>query len=116
MFCSFNRTSRILRLHGHGRVLRPDDPQFWELAPHFNLGHPGLRSIIVIDVERIADSCGYAVPYLELVDERPVLDKVQATRTAEDWAQRVAGPNAKSLDGLPALDPDHPLPTSVPRQ
>ena len=115
MFCSFNRNSRILRLHGHGKVLRPDDPQFVELAPRFNLQHPGLRSMILIDVERVADSCGYAVPYMELVDERPVLDKVQGTRTAEEWATRVAGVNAKSLDGLPALDPDHPLPTSVPR-
>jgi hypothetical protein len=115
MFCSFDRGSRILRLHGHGRVLRPDDPQFRDLAPRFNLEHPGLRSMILIDVERVADSCGYAVPYMDLVEERPVLDKVHATRTAEEWAERVAGVNAKSLDGLPALDPDHPLPTSVPR-
>jgi len=115
MFCSFTRNSRILRLHGHGRVLRPDDPEFGRLAPHFNLQHPGLRTIIVVDVERVSDSCGYAVPYMELVDERPVLDKVHGTRSAEEWAVRVAGVNAKSLDGLPALDPDHPLPTSVPR-
>ncbi len=115
MFCSFDRNSRIVRLHGHGSVLRPDDPRFRELAPHFNLQHPGLRSMILIDVERVADSCGYAVPYMNVVDERPVLDKVQGTRTAEDWAERVAGVNAKSLDGLPGLDPDHPLPTSVPR-
>jgi hypothetical protein len=115
MFCSFTRTSRIVRLHGHGTVLRPDDPRFAELAPHFNLQHPGLRSLIVIDVERVSDSCGYSVPYMELVDERPVLDKVHATRTPDEWAVRVAGVNARSLDGLPALDPDHPLPTSVPR-
>src|SRR5207302_280614 len=25
MFCSFTRNSRILRMHGHGRVLRADD-------------------------------------------------------------------------------------------
>lgn len=115
MFCSFTRNSRILRLHGRGTVLRADDARFRRLAPHFNLQHPGLRSMIVIDVERVSDSCGYAVPYMELVDERPVLDKVHATRTPEEWAERVAGVNAKSLDGLPALDPDHPLPTSVPR-
>jgi hypothetical protein len=115
MFCSFTRNSRILRLHGHGRVLRADDAEFAQLAPLFNLEHPGLRSIIVIDVERVADSCGYSIPYMDLVDERPVLDKVHARRTPEEWADRVAGVNAKSLNGLPALDPDHPLPTSVPR-
>lgn len=115
MFCSFDRNSRIVRLHGHGRVLRPDDPEFRELAPRFNLEHPGLRSIILIRVERVSDSCGYSVPYMDLVGERPVLDKVHATRTPDEWADRVAGVNARSLDGLPALDPDHPLPPSVPR-
>lgn len=115
MFCSFTRNSRILRLHGRGRVLRPDDPGFAALAPRFNLAHPGLRTIIEVDVERISDSCGFAVPYLDLVSERPVLDNVHATRTPQEWAQRVNGVNAKSLDGLPALEPDHPLPTSVPR-
>jgi hypothetical protein len=115
MFCSFTRNSRILRLHGHGRVLRADDAEFARFAPRFNLEHPGLRSIIVVDVERVADSCGYSIPYMNLVDERPVLDKVHARRTPEEWAERVAGVNAKSLNGLPALDPDHPLPTSVPR-
>ncbi|MBS2965535.1 pyridoxamine 5'-phosphate oxidase family protein [Actinocrinis puniceicyclus] len=115
MFCSFTRNSRILRLHGIGRVLRPDESEFRRLAPHFNLAHPGLRSIILVDVRRVSDSCGYAVPYMELVDERPVLDKVHSVRPAEEWAVRVAGPNAKSIDGLPALEPDHPLPTCVPR-
>lgn len=115
MFCSFTRSSRILRLHGRGRVLRPDDPQFAALAPRFNLAHPGLRAIILVDVERVSDSCGYAVPYMDLVEERPVLDKVHSTRGPQDWAQRVNGGNAKSIDGLPALEPDHPLPTSVPR-
>jgi hypothetical protein len=86
------------------------------LAPRFDLRHPGLRCIIVIDVDRVADSCGYAVPYMDLVGERPVLDKVQATRTPQEWAERVAGVNSASLDGLPALDPDHPLPTSVDRR
>jgi hypothetical protein len=115
MFCSFTRNSRILRLHGRGRVLRPDCAEFWELAPLFNLEHPGLRAMIVVDVRRVADSCGYSVPYMELTGERPVLDKVHGTRRPEDWADRVARVNARSLDGLPALDPDHPLPTSVPR-
>jgi hypothetical protein len=115
MFCSFSRNSRILRLHGRGRVLRPDAEEFWALAPRFNIQHPGLRSMIVVDVLRVADSCGYSVPYMELEGERPVLDKVHAVREPEQWAERVAGTNARSLDGLPGLEPDHPLPTAVPR-
>lgn len=109
MFCSFTRNSRILRLFGTGRVVRPDDAEFPGLLAHFGDQHAGIRAAIVIDVQRIADACGYAVPYYELVDERPVLDKAHATATDEKFA-RLAARNRHSIDGLPALDPDHPLP------
>jgi hypothetical protein len=115
MFCSFTRTSRILRLFGTGRVVRPDDPEFLELRANFGLDHPGIRSVIVIAVERIADACGYAVPYYELVGERPVLDAHHAKQPDDRFARRIAGDNGHSIDGLPALDPDHPVPSDVPR-
>ena len=115
MFCSFERNSSILRLFGTGRVERPGTPEFDALRPHFGLRHPGIRSAVVVDVTRVADSCGYAVPYLTEVGERPVLDEVQGRRTAEEWAHRVANANAQSIDGLPGLEADHPLPTSIPR-
>jgi hypothetical protein len=114
MFCSFTRNSRILRLSGTGRVVRPDDTEFPGLAAHFGDHHPGTRSVIVIDVERIADACGYAVPYYELVDERPVLDKAHASATDEKIAGLVER-NQRSIDGLPALDSDHPLPSRAGR-
>ncbi|MEV6280073.1 pyridoxamine 5'-phosphate oxidase family protein [Nocardia sp. NPDC051832] len=115
MFCSFTRTSKILRLFGTGRMVRPDSAEFDALRPHFGLQHPGLRAAIVVTVDRIADSCGYSVPYLELVDERPVLDALHARRTEDDFAERIAGVNAASIDGLPALESDHPLPSAIPR-
>ncbi|MFG1791043.1 pyridoxamine 5'-phosphate oxidase family protein [Nocardia sp. NPDC049149] len=115
MFCSFTRTSKILRLFGTGRVARPDSAEFDDLRPHFGLQHPGIRAAIIVDIDRIADSCGYSVPYLELVDERPVLDSLHARRTDDDFAKRIVGDNASSLDGLPALEPDHPLPSAIPR-
>jgi len=110
MFCSFGRNSRILRLYGTGRAVRPDADEFPSLAAHFGEQHAGIRSVIVIDVQRIADSCGYAVPYYELVDERPVLDKAHAKTPDEKWAGAVMR-NRRSIDGLPALDPDHPVPS-----
>jgi hypothetical protein len=112
MFCSFTRNSRILRLFGSGRVVRPDDTEFESLQTYFGSAHPGLRAAIVITVERIADACGYAVPYYDLVDERPVLDKHHAKATDEKFAD-LAGRNRHSIDGLPALDADHPLPSAV---
>ena len=101
MFCSFSRNSRILRLFGTGRVVRPDDVEFASLQPISAAGIAGTRAAIVIDVERIADACGYAVPYYELVDERPVLDKAHAKATDEKWASAVER-NRHSIDGLPA--------------
>ena len=109
MFCSFTRNSRISRLFGTGRVVRPDDAEFAGLLTHFGASHPGARAVIVIDVERIADACGFAVPYYELVDERPVLDEHHTKATDEGFA-RMGDRNRHSIDGLPALEPDHPLP------
>jgi predicted pyridoxine 5'-phosphate oxidase superfamily flavin-nucleotide-binding protein len=109
MFCSFARSPKILRLYGTGRVVRPDAPEWRALAAHFGTDHPGVRSVIVIDVTRVADSCGYAVPRMDLVDERTLLDDQHGRRAAEKWPARVSR-NLESIDGLPALDPDHPAP------
>jgi predicted pyridoxine 5'-phosphate oxidase superfamily flavin-nucleotide-binding protein len=109
MFCSFDRSPKILRLYGSGRVVRPDAAEWDDLTGHFDARHPGMRSIIVVDVERIADSCGYSVPYMEFAGERSMLDDQHGRRTPGQWATRVAV-NSASIDGLPALDPDHPAP------
>src|SRR6516225_2957233 len=109
MFCSFSRNSRILRLFGTGRAIPPDDAEFGDLVAHFEGRHAGVRAVIVVDVERIADSCGFAVPYYELVDERPVLDAYHDKATADKYATLIDR-NRRSIDGLPGLDPDHPLP------
>lgn len=115
LFVSFTRNSNLLRLYGTGRIVRADSAEWPALSRLFDLRHPGLRSIVVVDVERIADSCGYSVPYLEYTGERDVLDDVHGRRGPDEWAQRIANVNDHSIDGLPALDPDHPLPTSIPR-
>lgn len=109
MFCSFTRDSRILRLFGTGRVIRPDDSEFAYPMRHFGDQHAGVRAIIVVDVERIADACGFAVPYYDLVDERPVLDAAHRKATDRQYG-RLVDRNRRSIDGLPALDADHPLP------
>lgn len=116
MFCSFTRTTRILRLFGAGRVVRPDSAEFESLRAQFGTGHPGIRAVVVISVDRIADSCGWSVPKLELVEERSILDEAHSRRTDADFARRIAGDNSVSIDGLPALEPDHPVPSTVRRR
>jgi hypothetical protein len=113
MFCSFARQPKILRLYGTGRVVRPDAAEWDDLAGRFGAGHAGYRAIVVVDVARISDSCGYSIPYMELAGERGLLDDQHARRSPEEWGPRVQR-NASSIDGLPALEPDHPAPAGAP--
>jgi hypothetical protein len=111
MFCSFARQPKIVRLHGSGRVVRPDADEWPSLAGCFGDGHAGTRAIVVVDVSRVSDSCGYSVPHMELVGERSLLDDQHGRRAPADWRARVRR-NATSIDGLPALEPDHPAPAA----
>jgi hypothetical protein len=113
MFCSFTRRPKILRLYGSGRVVRPDAGEWDDLIGRFGGGHTGTRAIVVVDVERVADSCGWSIPLMEVVGERGLLDDHHARQTAEEWGRRVRR-NAESIDGLAALEPDHPAPVSAP--
>ena len=108
MFCSFDHTTKILRLYGTGEVVLPGEPRWSELAAHFPRTGPGQataseRSIIVVQLDRIADSCGYAVPVMELKAERDVLDQWARKKSAAELADYRAERNALSIDGLPAL-------------
>ena len=57
MFCAFEGPPRIVRLHGDARVVEPGEPEWRELAEKFP-DYPSARSVIVVDVSRVADSCG----------------------------------------------------------
>jgi len=108
MFCSFDRRPTIVRLHGTGRAVLVGDPAFEaELAAFGEAGasrRPYLRAVIVVDVARVSDSCGYAVPRMELLEERETLDRVWRTRDDERIATYHAKRNSTSLDGLHGLD------------
>lgn len=101
-FMSFDRRPTIVRLHGRGVVVSPGDDEFDSLAGEF-ADHPGARAVIVVDVDRVADSCGYAVPFMEHVADRDVLDQSNAKKGPAGLATYRAEKNAVSLDGLPGL-------------
>src|SRR3954463_6658677 len=69
---------KILPLHGRGEVVTPDDPRFEQLIARCEFDDPALpesrRAVIVVDAERIADSCGYGVPLMSHGGERPHMD------------------------------------------
>lgn len=106
MFCAFDGAPDIVRLHGTGRPVYPSDPGFAELIATFPAAAdrmPQSRAVIVVDVARVADSCGYAVPRMALVEERDILDSWSQTRGPEKIRQYQTTRNAESLDGLPGL-------------
>jgi hypothetical protein len=102
MFCAFSGAPRILRLFGRGRSVEPGDEGFDEVRSNFP-EHPGTRSVVVLEVERIADSCGYAVPLYEYVGERRQLTDWAERKGADGLRRYRSEKNCRSLDGLPGL-------------
>jgi len=100
MFCAFEGSPKIVRLHGKAVVLYPSEPEFERLHPKFPM-HAGTRAIVKIAVTRISDSCGYAVPRLDFVEERDVLDKWTDRKSPEELAAYREAKNKLSIDGLP---------------
>lgn len=111
MLCAFQGPPRILRLHGSAQVLLPGSDGYDDLRQNFDIAAiPGAehatRAVIRVDVERIADSCGYGVPLLAFEGERPQAEAWVAHMVAKgagalpDYA---AAHNAASIDGIPAL-------------
>lgn len=105
MFCSFDTRCRIIRLHGRARVVQFNEPEYRQLRSHFSKElEKGARSIILVDVTRVADSCGYSVPLMEFVGHRDVYDKHIAKAPAEKLTYESAlEKNGTSIDGLPAI-------------
>jgi Pyridoxamine 5'-phosphate oxidase len=105
MFCSFERSPNVVRLHGRGRVVSLYDPSWDEWASRFP-SNPAARAVIVVDVTRVSTSCGYALPIMEQVEERDILTDNMRRRGPEGIRAYRRTKNAVSIDGLPAYDDD----------
>jgi hypothetical protein len=103
MFCSFDGPPRIVRLHGRGEVLEAGAVDFPDVA----VLPEQRRTVIRVDVERIADSCGFGVPLMSYEGERPQSRAWAESKLAKQGPSAlddyVAEKNAVSIDGLPAL-------------
>ena len=102
MFCSFGPRPRIVRLHGRGTVALPGEPAYDEVVAR-HPEHPSTRAVVVVDVERVSDSCGFGVPVMDLVGERDLLRLAGERRGPDGLAAYRAEKNATSLDGLPGM-------------
>ncbi len=117
MFCSFDRAPKILRLYGTGQVIVPGDPNWPTYSGCFpaadddcaargygtGMERDNRRAIIVVSIDRISDACGYAVPIMELVEERDVLSRWAERRSPQQLVDYRIKHNTESIDGLPAL-------------
>jgi hypothetical protein len=104
MFCAFAGPPNIVRLHGTGRAVLPADPGHDGLLAAFSQPRThGLRSIIDVTVERVSDSCGYAVPLMSYEGDRDLLVRAHERRTEEDLVEYRRTRNAASIDGLPVF-------------
>lgn len=99
MFCAFAGPPRIVRLHGRGRVIYPGDGGFADLAPRLGT-LPGLRALIVVDVTRIAGSCGMGVPRYAYTGRREELDRWAEAKGPDGLADYRRRKNTRSIDGL----------------
>ena len=112
MLCAFAGPPRILRLHGRGEVVLPGNPRWDELLERCAFDEPNVpqsrRSIVLVTVNRVADSCGYGVPLMRLEGERPHqnawAEKKLRVGGAEAFLEYQEEKNAQSLDRLPAVE------------
>ncbi len=105
MFCSFDTKPNVVRLHGRGRVVSRYDAEFDAWVARFE-PNPAARAVIVVDLERVSDSCGYALPLMSLDDERDLLTPNMERRGPAGVVAYRRKKNRTSIDGLPAFDDD----------
>ena len=100
MFCALEGQPLILRLYGQGKSVVKRDVEWESYAPLFPQA-AGNRNIIVMDVESVQTSCGFAVPLYEYKEDRQLLTEWAENRgeaaVQEYWVEK----NQVSIDGLP---------------
>lgn len=104
MFCAFTGKPNIVRFYGNGSVVRPGDTDWDELSSHFD-DLAGSRAIIVADIHRTSTACGFAVPFMDFVEDRQRLLEHWGGKTDDEIDEYWAKKNATSIDGLPAITP-----------
>jgi len=103
MFCAFEGPPQIVRLYGQGEAITSDHADFAELSALFP-PNPGTRSVIRLNLNRITDSCGYAVPLMDYTKDRDILDRWAETKGTAGVIEYQRNHNQQSIDGLPGLD------------
>lgn len=105
MFCAFDGPPKIVRLHSRGTSVAVTEEAFADRLAEFPEPPDvhAVRAVITVEVDRVSDSCGYAVPLMDYRAERDLLLSSHARRTADDLVAYRTTRNAASIDGLPVF-------------
>lgn len=102
MMCAFDGPPKIYRFFGRGRNVEPHEEEFDTLLkafpPQFSV-----RNFVVVDVDRIMDSCGYGVPEFDFRKQRDSMRNWVEAKTDAELKDYRRQKNTESLDGLPGL-------------
>ena len=102
MWCAFEGSPTIVRIHGTARVVTRDSAEWDAWAPRFP-ANSGARAVFIVTAERISDSCGMGVPYLTYAGERDDLDRWADAKGPDALADYRARKNLESIDGFAAF-------------
>ena len=100
MWCGFGKRPMILRAYGTARAVHRNDTDWAALAAELP-DLPGARQIIEMTVELVQTSCGYAVPFMEPMGERPVLRRWAEEKGEEGLREYWRHRNGETIDGAP---------------
>lgn len=100
MWCSFTTRPLILRAYGTARAIHRGDPDWASLAAQLP-DQPGARQIIDVAIDLVQSSCGFAVPFMDFREDRPVLQKWATDKGPEGLRTYWDTRNRETIDGLP---------------
>lgn len=99
MFCAFEGKPLILRLYGNAVAYHERDEEYHKYIGMFP-DNTGSRQIIAMEVDLVQTSCGFAVPLMDFMEERTMLDawaeKQGKKRINQYWSEK----NIQSIDGF----------------
>jgi hypothetical protein len=99
MVCAFEGRPRIVRVYGKGRVVLPGDGEWADVSGLFP-AMPGIRQVVVVEVERVSSSCGTGVPRMDFAGEREDLCKWAVGKGEEGLREYRETKNRVSIDGI----------------
>lgn len=116
LFVALDGEPRIVRLHGRACCV-PRSRVRADVLARFSedlVASKGFRAVVLVDVERVSQSCGYSIPIYEFKQERSKLLDHFDRMSAEEVEAYQVQKNSFSIDGRPgvghrAYRPEAPL-------